>query len=95
MPYILPTVKATLEAFFQQEKPWAKGRNKGGSLFFDGPTLYSYGAHFPLAYITSQGHVYINLKPSSKTTSKHRNMVKEMAGSWYDMGELVKKPSGY
>lgn len=57
---------------------WAnRVRDKGtsGNVFYEGPILYSYGHHFPLAVLTGKGKpeiVLVNSRRYSTTTSGHR-----------------------
>lgn len=59
-------------------------RNPGGNFYFSGPTIYSYGSHFPVAMIaTSQKGkhkgekaILFTNKGYSVTTSKHIGMVR-------------------
>lgn len=65
----------------QQRQP--SGRNARGSLFFDGPTSYSYGSHFPLATFTGRTDpatgrqlVLFNSTSYSSSTAKHQRHVR-------------------
>lgn len=49
-----------------------EGENGTGSLYIEGPVLYSYGPHWPLA-LRKDGFVYVNADRYSVTTSKHRS----------------------
>lgn len=51
----------------------SEARNNGGSLFFDGPTLYSYRRSAPLAHFVRPDFVLINGDSYSVTTSKHQS----------------------
>jgi len=59
---------------------WAnrvKDRGKSGNVFYEGPILYSYGHHFPLAVLTgakTEGRevVLVNSRSYSMTTAKHK-----------------------
>lgn len=65
---------------------WAHGiqddaRDKGGSFYFTGPTLYSYGTHFAIGHILRgaeygalAGRVLWNDASYSNTTSKHKTI---------------------
>mgnify|MGYP001382625090 CR=1 FL=1 len=62
---------------------WAnrvKDHGKSGNVFYEGPVLYSYGHHFPLAVLTSkktaEGReiVLVNSRKYSVTTGKHKGM---------------------
>lgn len=56
---------------------WAHGHYREGhasNFFFDGPVIYSYGRHFPIAYLN--GHtVFFTLKKRSVSTTGHKNIV--------------------
>lgn len=52
------------------------GRNKNSSIYFEGPTIYSYGYHFPMATIMPDDYVLINNNPYSPTTVKHQASVR-------------------
>lgn len=52
---------------------WAHGLSKNGrssNLYFEGPVIYSYGEHFPIARIHN-GTVYVTDRKYSQTTSCH------------------------
>jgi hypothetical protein len=70
-------VAAWIEAF-REGRTAARGRNAKKSLFFEGPILYSYGYHHPLAqlYRTREGVACACVNPSwpSKTTCRHRSL---------------------
>lgn len=55
---------------------WAHGHYSEGhasNFFFDGPVIYSYGKHFPIAYIN--GHnVFFTLRSYSSSTTTHKNI---------------------
>ena len=62
---------------------WAhqvKPQGKSGNVFYEGPILYSYGHHFPLAVLTgkttSDGKevVLVNSRSYSMTTAKHKSL---------------------
>jgi len=54
-------------------------RNQQGNLYFEGDTIYSYGAHFPIARHISNPQnetaVLFTTKGYSNTTSKHKSYV--------------------
>src|SRR5262249_10971073 len=54
-------------------------RNGTGSFYFDGPTIYSYGSHFPIAThvrgLQRQAGVLFTCDKSSITTSQHMHAV--------------------
>lgn len=56
------------------------GRNSTGSLYFEGPTIYSYGPHFPIARHVqnkrSQGAILVTTRGYSSTTSGHIGSVR-------------------
>lgn len=65
------------QVFSNSELPhiWAaqsqdSGRTSNGSFYFDGPTIYSYGRHFPIATIDGE-NVFFTLRSYSNTTGKH------------------------
>ncbi len=78
----------TKEVFDTSELPhvWAHqraayGRSKSGTMFFDGPTIYSYGRHFPMARLLldkKKKPVAVLLTPRtySVTTSSHQSDVR-------------------
>ena len=49
------------------------GRNAKASVYFDGPTLYSYGDHFVMARFARPGVVLFNAEKNSVTTSAHQH----------------------
>ena len=55
------------------------GRNANGSMYFNGSTIYSYGAHFPIAkhIVNEQGQraVLFTERSYSNTTAKHKSHV--------------------
>lgn len=59
----------------QQSQP--EGRNNNGQFYFEGPTIYSYGSHFPIATFktTKDGRRYVlfTTRDYSVTTSKHKS----------------------
>ena len=58
---------------------WAnrvKDHGKSGNVFYEGPILYSYGHHFPLAVLTGKGKpeiVLVNSRTYSMTTAHHKS----------------------
>lgn len=52
------------------------GRNAGGSFYFLGTTIFSYGSHFPIASFTKSDLVLINNATYSNTTAKQQNHVR-------------------
>lgn len=57
----------------------AEARNSNGTLYFDGPTIYSYGSHFPIASHVSNERgeraVLFTIARYSVTTSAHCSAV--------------------
>ena len=69
-------------AWFHQYEELGHGRNGTGSFYFEGPTIYSYGRHFPVATIVelpeplTNGKRRIVLRNTdnySITTSQHKS----------------------
>lgn len=56
----------------QQDKP--EGRNRAKTVFFNGPSIYSYGLHFEMARFVNNV-VLVNSARYSVTTAKHRSWV--------------------
>lgn len=71
---------------------WAHGRsphgqNHGGTLYFSGATIYSYGEHYAIAHKTTDADggtvVFINDEKNSVTTAKHVSFVRQsIPGYW-------------
>jgi hypothetical protein len=61
-------------------KTQSDARNSNNSMFFNGPTIFSYGAHFAIAkHVTNkrgEHAVLFNAGSYSKTTSKHQSYVR-------------------
>ena len=51
------------------------GKNTTGSIFFEGPSIYSYGYHFEMARILDTDTVQISTGTYSVTTSAHQSHV--------------------
>lgn len=50
------------------------GRSHNGQFYFEGPALYSYGAHYMVGLFAPDGTVFLNSTNSSRTTEgKHKN----------------------
>lgn len=64
-------------AWYYQEKESAKGSN----LFFEGPTIYSYGRHFPIATLKNDV-VLFTTDTYSVTTAKHISLVRRAIPSF-------------
>ena len=57
---------------------------KGGTVFTDGKTIYSYGTHFPMGRHEEDGSVLVNVEKRSRTTSHHQSALrKELAKAGY------------
>lgn len=54
----------------------ATGRNSTNTIFFDGPSIYSYGRHFEMARFIGEA-VLVNCAKYSVTTSKHLSWVRQ------------------
>lgn len=52
------------------------GKNNGGSFYFEGKSIYSYGSHFEIARFIDDDHVLITSRGYSVTTSKHISWVR-------------------
>lgn len=53
------------------------GRNSNGTIFFEGPWIYSYGHHFPMAVLIGDHDVIISKATYSSTTSNHKSLVRQ------------------
>lgn len=63
---------------YQTAHVWAhqtqdSGRSHSGNLFFEGPTLYSYGRHFPVGVAMRPGFYVINADRYSVSTGRHQS----------------------
>ncbi len=54
----------------------ATGRNSTNTVFFDGPSIFSYGRHFEMARFVGEA-VLVNCARYSVTTSKHQSWVRQ------------------
>lgn len=63
----------TAHVWAQQRQP--SGRSHNGNFYFEGPTLYSYGTHYPVGIFAGVGGpVFMNSSKSTPTTEgKHKN----------------------
>ena len=52
-----------------------EGRSNNGNMFFHGPTIYSYGYHFPIASFVTPDTVFINSDRYSVSTGKQQGYV--------------------
>lgn len=72
MRHVFPTSEV-FHLWAHQTQSYA--RNPSGNVFFDGPTIYSYGRHFPVARIyerKGEKLVLLNSASRSVTTAKHQ-----------------------
>ena len=53
-----------------------EGRRSDGRVFFDGPTLYSYGRHFAIGHVMPDGATLLNSDSYSISTSKHQGQAR-------------------
>ncbi len=53
-----------------------EGRNSKSSIFFDGPTIYSYGYHFWMGHFVKADVVLLNSASYGVTTSSHQSDVR-------------------
>lgn len=59
---------------------WAEQNQETGyasNFYFDGPTIYSYGSHFPIATFIDDNTVLFTTSSYSITTSKHINLARQ------------------
>lgn len=57
---------------------WAqqqKTSGKSGNMFFEGPSIYSYGRHFEIARFIEPGIVFFTTRGYSNSTARHKNHV--------------------
>lgn len=66
MRKVLKSVEQVMHYWANQVQP--EGRS--GNVYFDGPTIYSYGPHFPMATIIGGAFVFTT-RHYSLTTSRH------------------------
>lgn len=46
---------------------------RGSNMYFEGPSIYSYGRHFEIARFVDKGHVLFTSRGYSPTTAKHKS----------------------
>jgi hypothetical protein len=66
----------------------SRPRAKGSHFFFEGPTIYSYGPHFPVATIhtrKSGSLVLFNERTCSVTTARHQNLAHRACSNRYSV----------
>lgn len=63
-----------------------EGRNAARRVYFDGPRLFSYGAHFLTAYLLPDGAAFLNSGRYSVSTSRHQSDARHaVRGRGYDV----------
>lgn len=62
-------------AHYWAHQTQSDARDAGGTFYFSGPTLYSYGSHFVIASILPDGRMLWNDSSYSNTTTKHQSIV--------------------
>lgn len=67
MRTVLKSNTETIKTFNKQ----SQSHGRGGNLFFEGYTLYSYGYHYPLAMFVESDTILINNEGFSNTTARH------------------------
>lgn len=83
----MKTSKRTKTVFSPKEVPhiWAKqeqesGRAPRSSIYFEGPTIYSYGRHFPAGSFAEKADgskiVFLTYRTYSNTTAKHLSSIR-------------------
>ncbi len=74
----------------------SEGRRSDGRVYFDGPTLYSYGRHFALGHIMPDGATLLNADSYSVSTSKHQRQTARAArGRTYSVPALTDLVHGF
>ncbi len=71
----------TCHVWAQQNEATREGRSSDGRIRFDGPTIYSYGSHFPIAHFTEKKFegrriVLVESAGYSTSTGKHKSLVR-------------------
>lgn len=70
---VFQSASETAHVWAQQTQ--AYGRNPRGNLYFEGPTIYSYGDYFPLARFAGRGVVFVTRRRCTYSTNKHKRVV--------------------
>ncbi len=52
------------------------GKNSTNSFYFNGPTIYSYGSHFPIASFVKPNVILFTIDRCSNTTDKHISLTR-------------------
>jgi hypothetical protein len=76
----------TIHVWAQQSQD--EGRNGLGNIFFKGPTIYSYGYHFPMAIFVTPNLVLVNSHQYSPTTQRHLSAVRQALPSHVETFEV-------
>lgn len=74
MRTVMPSREVT-HVWASQQQP--AGRNGKRTLYFDGPTIYSYGNHWPLAHFLRPDVVIINADTYGNSTSRHASYTRQ------------------
>lgn len=67
---------AQVAKLWASQKQWT-AKNAQGSFYYRDSTIYSYGPHFPIARWINNT-VYFTTRSYSKTTAKHKDLVKRV-----------------
>jgi hypothetical protein len=78
------TIKKVIHEFSKQ----AKESGRAGNVFFEGRVLYSYGHHFPLAFIRG-GRAFINTSKYSVSTSRQQSYTRQELAGAYELTEMT------
>jgi hypothetical protein len=89
--FVFGSHSQTAHVWAQQDAETWEGRSGDGRIRFDGPTIYSYGSHFPIAHFTNAKHdgrtvVLFNSDSYSVSTGKHKSIVR---GALSGLGHYV------
>lgn len=70
----------------------SEARTPTGNLYFQGPTLYSYGSHYVIGHFMPDGAVLWNASSSSNTTNAHKAKAWQALTGW-QRGNMYYVPS--
>jgi hypothetical protein len=73
MKRVFSSQKETAQVFAKQSQN--SGQSSTGTLYFNNNAIYSYGYHFPIAYIIGDNLAIFNHRGYSNTTAKHKSNV--------------------
>ena len=76
----------TIHVWAQQTQ--GAGRNQTATIFFKGPTIYSYGHHFPMATYADVYTVLLSSTQYSVTTTRHLSDVRRALPSYVKVFEV-------